>query len=106
MQLTRLTDKSGRSEEGDDEKDTLNRSREGGEEERARVELLPRGEVEVGGSRDETDDSPPVESQVEGSGGENDTESRVDGCWRRRDQPSGLSDSARERTIAAVVKEL
>lgn len=74
------TDESSRSEQRDYKKDTLDRSGELGEEEGSRVELLPGGQVEVGGGGDEADDSPPVEAKVESGHGEDDAEGSVDGC--------------------------
>jgi hypothetical protein len=63
----------------DNHDDTLDRAREVSEVERARVVLLPRGEVEVGQGRDLRGDRPPGATQTECSTGENASKLRLQG---------------------------
>lgn len=65
-------------ENANDEKDPLDRARERRQEESARVELLPRADIEVGLSRDETGDGPPGQAEVEGRCGQKAAEGRVE----------------------------
>lgn len=71
----------------DDEEDALDGAGEGRQEERPRVKLFPRGEVEVHVGRDERRDGPPRQAEVE---------------RRRREE----TRQRRVQRVAAMVKEL
>lgn len=70
----RRTDEASSSEERDDQEDAFDGSGEGREEERSRVEFLPRRKVEVGRCCGQRGDGPPVEAEIESGGRQDHTE--------------------------------
>lgn len=92
-------------EDADDDQDSLDGAREGGQEERARVVLFPGADVKVGLRRDETRDGPPGEAEVEGGGGQETAESRIERIAAMVKELAKLSGAVEYTPMSLVVGE-